>query len=218
MTDTLTQNTTNPALLNRDYTLLVDRSGSMSDPVKKGSNKTRWNAAEEGCVAVARKINEFDPDGITVYTFANHFKRQDNVGPEQVKTVFATQQPNGGTGTAEALSDAIENYFTRKKAGKAQPNGESFFVVTDGLPNDEDAVAKVITKAAARLEKSSEMSITFIQVGEDQHARDYLKRLDDDLEREGAKYDIVDTITMDDLGDKDLTQALSDAITEHKQH
>lgn len=215
-TDTLTTNPTNPALLNRDYTMLIDRSGSMSSPGTKMSS--RWKEAEEGAIAVARKTNEFDPDGITLYTFANHFKRQDNVGPEQVTTIFAKEEPNGSTNLGGCLSDAVENYFARKKAGKAQPNGESFFVVTDGLPDDESAVAKVITRAAGRLDKASEMSITFIQVGNDSHARDYLKRLDDDLEREGAKFDIVDTITMDDLGDKTLSEVLINAITEHKQH
>lgn len=219
VTDGLTQNAAiNPALLNRDYTLLVDRSGSMGDAAVTGQRKSRWEAAKEGAVAVARKINELDPDGITVYTFANHFKRQDNVGPDAVAQLFASQEPNGGTNLAGTLSDAIENYFGRKKSGKAQPNGESFLVVTDGCPDDEEAVVKVITKAAARIDSAKEMSITFIQVGQDAHARDYLKRLDDDLESEGAKYDIVDVITMDDIGDKSLTQVLSDAITEHKQH
>lgn len=216
MTDTLTTNPINPTLLNRDYTLLVDRSGSMSTPGKSG--KTRWKESEEGAIAVSRKINELDPDGITLYTFANHWKRSDNVGPDQVSVLFASEEPNGGTNLAGVLSDAVENYFKRKKAGTSQPNGESFLVVTDGLPDDENAVAKVITKAAARLDKASEMSITFVQVGNDAHASAYLKRLDDDLEKEGAKYDIVDTITMDDLGDRSLTQALTDAITEHKQH
>ena len=217
MTDNLTQNSGIPAaLLNRDYTMLVDRSGSMSNTGTKSAS--RWKEAEEGAIALSRKMNEFDPDGITLYTFANHFKRQDNVGPDEVIKIFAKEEPNGGTNLSDCLSDAIENYFSRKKSGKSQPNGESFFIVTDGLPDDESSVARVITKAAARLDKSSEMSMTFIQVGNDPHARDYLKRLDDDLEKEGAKYDIVDTITVDDLGSKSLAQALIDAITEHKQH
>lgn len=218
MNDNLTQNTTNPVLLNRDYTLLVDRSGSMGDAAIPGGKKSRWETAKEGAIAVARKINELDPDGITVYTFANHFKRQDNVGPDAVEKIFNSDEPNGGTNLAGTLSDAVENYFTRKKNGKAQPNGESFLVITDGCPDDETAVVQVIKKAAGRLDASKEMSITFVQVGQDAHARDYLKRLDDNLEAEGAKFDIVDVISMDDMGDKSLMQVLSDAITEHKQH
>jgi hypothetical protein len=68
-----------------------------------------------------------------------------------------------------------------------------------------------------RIDNAKELSITFVQIGDDTHARDYLKRLDDDLEAEGAKYDIVDVITMDDMGGKSLTQVLTDAILEHKQ-
>ena len=41
--------------------------------------------------------------------------------------------------------------------------------------------------------------------------------LDDDLEKQGAKYDIVDVITAEDLGTKNISDVIATAITEHKQ-
>lgn len=211
----------NPALLNRDYTVIIDRSGSMSHPVKPGSKISRYKAAEEATEALARKCNEFDPDGITVYPFSNHFERIDHTTPEKVEQIFHRLPPSGSTDLAGVLRDALlgtEGYITRKLKGKSQPNGEAIVVVTDGEPDDEEAVANVIVEATKRLTDPNELNITFLQVGDDQDATAFLKRLDDKLEAQGAKFDIVDTLTVDQMGDKDLTKVLVDAITEHKQH
>lgn len=54
----------NSIIENRDYTLIVDKSGSMSTADQPGG-KTRWSAAQESTLALARKCEQFDPDGIT---------------------------------------------------------------------------------------------------------------------------------------------------------
>lgn len=205
----------NAKLLNRDYTMIIDRSGSMGEPCPPA--KTRWMAAAEAATAVARKISEFDPDGITVYTFSNTFKRHENATADKVAEIFRTEEPNGSTALHAVLKDAIDNYFRRRDVGKSQPNGEAFFVITDGTPDDEKAVAQVIKAATLRVRDASELSITLIQVGTDARAKAYLHKLDDDLEAEGAKFDIVDTITMDDMGSQSLTDVITRAVTEHKQ-
>src|SRR6185369_12385275 len=53
----------------RDYTLIIDKSGSMSITDQPGG-RSRWAAAEEGAVALAQKCSTLDPDGITLYLFA----------------------------------------------------------------------------------------------------------------------------------------------------
>jgi hypothetical protein len=55
-------------ILNRDYTLILDKSGSMSKTDQPGG-RSRWVAAEESTLALARKCEKIDPDGLTVYTF-----------------------------------------------------------------------------------------------------------------------------------------------------
>jgi hypothetical protein len=53
-------------LENRDYTLIIDKSGSMATPDQKGG-RTRWATAQESTFALASKCEQFDPDGITIY-------------------------------------------------------------------------------------------------------------------------------------------------------
>lgn len=211
--------TVNPALLNRDYTIIGDRSGSMSTPCKNG--KSRWEALRESVVALTLETGKFDPDGVTFYLFSNHFKRISNVTFEKVEEIFRTYQPSGSTDLAGVLNDAVfgpEGYFTRKRQGKAQPNGELIIVATDGEPDDQEAVAKVIIQASKQMTNPNELNFTFVQVGNDPKATAYLKSLDDDLEKRGAKYDIVDTLTVDGMGDRNLNEVLVNAVLEHKQH
>jgi hypothetical protein len=63
--------------MNRDYTLILDKSGSMS--ITDQGGKSRWSYAQESILALARKCEQLDPNGITVYTFSGRFKRYDNV-------------------------------------------------------------------------------------------------------------------------------------------
>lgn len=228
MTNLNTPVNANPHLLDRDFTVIIDRSGSMAEPVAPGKTQTRWDAANEATVALARECDKYDPDGITVYAFGTRFQRFDNTTPDRVKDIFSQVKPNGSTRLAEVLEDAFygpQGYITRKRAGSAKKNGELFCVITDGHPDDEAAVAKIIVRASHDLTDPNEVNITLIQVGDDSGAKAFLANLDDKLEapqgQEGnvkyAKYDIVDTLTVDDLGGKDLTQVLVAAVTEHKQ-
>jgi hypothetical protein len=56
-------------LEDRDYTLIIDKSGSMSTKDQIGG-RSRWDVMQESTLALAAKCEEFDPDGITVYTFS----------------------------------------------------------------------------------------------------------------------------------------------------
>jgi hypothetical protein len=58
------------------------------------------------------------------------------------------------------------------------------------------------------------LAISFVQVGSDPQATKFLKILDDELQSVGAKFDIVDTITIDDMEDMTLTEVLLNAITD----
>ncbi|MBD0364464.1 MAG: hypothetical protein ICV55_17145, partial [Coleofasciculus sp. C3-bin4] len=53
-----------------------------------------------------------------------------------------------------------------------------------------------------------------IQVGNDATATQFLKALDDQLEGVGAKFDICDTITIDDMADITLSEVLLNAISD----
>lgn len=200
-------------LQDRDYTLIIDKSGSMSTPDQLGG-KSRWDAAQESTLAVARKCEQFDPDGITVYLFSGRFKRFENVTSSKVAQIFQENDPSGSTNLAGVLLDATSNYFQRKTAGQTKPSGETILVITDGEPDDRRAVMKVIIDASRLMDRDEELAISFIQVGSDATATRFLKALDDELQSAGAKFDIVDTVTLDDMEGMTLTEILLNAIAD----
>ncbi|MCC5635283.1 VWA domain-containing protein [Nostoc sp. CHAB 5844] len=200
-------------LESRDYTLIIDKSGSMATPDQKGG-RSRWVAAQESTLALASKCEQFDPDGITIYVFSGKFKRYENVTASKVTQIFQENDPSGTTDLAVVLKHATDDYFQRKAAGTTKLNGETILVVTDGEPDDRKAVMKVIIEASRRMDKDEELAISFIQVGSDQQATRFLKVLDDELQSAGAKFDICDTITMEDMEDLSLSEVLLNAIND----
>ncbi len=197
----------------RDYTLIIDKSGSMSTP-EQATGRSRWDTAQESTLALARKCEQFDPDGITVYLFSGKFKRYENVTSSKVAQIFQENDPSGTTNLAAVLQDATSNYLKRKAGGQTKANGETILVITDGEPDDRRAVMKVIIDTSRQMERDEELAISFIQVGNDQTATRFLKALDDELQGAGAKFDIVDTVTLDDMEGMTLTEVLLNAIAD----
>lgn len=200
-------------LENRDYTLIIDKSGSMATQDQKGG-RTRWFAAQESTLALASKCEQFDPDGITIYVFSGKFKRYENVTSSIVGQIFRENDPSGTTDLASVLKHATDDYLQRKAAGQTKPNGETILVITDGEPDDRKAVMRVIIEASRRIDRDEELAISFIQVGTDPQATRFLKVLDDELQSAGAKFDICDTITMEDMEDLSLSEVLLNAIND----
>lgn len=197
---------------NRDYTLIIDKSGSMSTPDQLGG-KSRWDAAQESTLALARKCEQFDPDGITVYLFSSRFRKYENVTSSKVAQIFQENDPAGSTDLAGALKAATDGYFQRKSAGQTK-DGETIIVVTDGEPDDRKGVMRTIIEASRQMERDEELAISIIQVGSDVTATRFLKALDDDLQGAGAKFDICDTITIDDMADMTLAEVLLNAVAD----
>ncbi len=201
------------AMQERDYTLILDKSGSMS--ISDGTDgRTRWEIVQESTLALARKCEQFDPDGITVYVFSGKFKRYDDVTSAKVSQIFLENDPMGRTNLAAVLQDATENYFRRKAAGEAKPNGETILVITDGEPDDRKAVFETIINASRQMERDEELAISLIQVGNDREATQFLQALDDRMQTVGAKFDICDTVTLEDMEDMSIVEILTNAIVD----
>lgn len=111
------------------------------------------------------------------------------------------------------LQDAINNYFQRPSQGRTKA-GETILVVTDGEPDDRKSVFEVIIQATKQLQSDEELAISFIQVGSDPQARQFLKALDEQLMSVGAKFDIVDTVTISEMEDMTLSEVLLNAIAD----
>lgn len=196
---------------NRDYTLIIDRSGSMSKADQPGG-LTRWDAVQESVLALARKCEQFDPDGLTVYLFSSRFKRFDNVTSDKVEDIFLENEPMGRTNLAIVLQDAVRNFLDRKRSGSGEKDGETLLVIMDGEPDDKRAVVEIIVDTTKQLDRDEELAISFIQIGDDSGARQFFKALDDQLQDIGAKFDICDTLTLDEMEDMSLVEVLTNAI------
>lgn len=200
-------------LAGRDYTLIVDKSGSMATKDMPGG-KTRWEAAKESTFALASKCESFDPDGITVYTFSSAWKKYENTTAAKVDDIWKENEPMGGTELHTVLKDAFDGFFSRKKAGTSKENGEIILVVTDGEPSSQKDVARVIVDASKKLDRDEELAVSFLQIGKDEGASRFLKSLDDDLTGQGAKFDIVDTVTFEEAENMTMTELLLKAAND----
>jgi len=161
--------------------------------------KTRWHYAQKTMKILAPAITECDKDGATLYFFSEKpFKNYKNItNPDDFESLFEQNQPNGGTDLHGVLSVAIENHFHNYKKTKKP---ETILVLTDGQPDEEDSVYELIAKTSKKLDDSKQLSITFIQIGSSESAHYFLKQLDNNLKKWGAKHDIVDTQNQDELG------------------
>lgn len=174
-----------------DFYLLGDKSGSMGGPVKAGSSRSRWLAMQETMTAVARAISAIDTDGITIGFFGGApTPIATGITPEKVEGLFADKRPSGSTPTDTALAAMLAEANKSKKK-------DFIIVFTDGEPDDQNALAKVIKDQANSQSADDECTILFVQVGDDAGAAKSLAALDDNLK--GAKFDIVDAKTLDEL-------------------
>lgn len=201
-------------LTNRDYVLVLDKSGSMEER-DTPTGQSRWDYAKESTMAIARRVQEYDPDGIVVVPFAGTHRVYENVTPEKVQDIFRENSPMGGTVLGPVLKAVFDSYKSRKAAGQTKPNGELLIVITDGQPQDESEVSKEIVRFGNSLDNADdEYGIAFFQVGKDRGATNFLRKLDDELVKQGAKNDIVDTKTMEELETIGLQEALVAALND----
>ena len=170
-----------------DFVIAIDTSGSMAEPVKAGSSRTRWEAVQESAMTLIRDVQAIDQDGLGLVLFGRQVESFDGVTADKAREVFASHGPRGSTPLAEALDAAFA------LAGKSDKK-DMIIVFTDGVPDDREAAAKRIVAQANSQANDDDCTVLFIQVGDDAAATRYLQSLDDALS--GAKFDIVDVKTV----------------------
>jgi AAA+ ATPase superfamily predicted ATPase len=198
----------------RDYTLIIDRSPSMNkvdNPLE--DDRSRWEIIREATEDFARQMDERDPDGITIHLFSRTYQSFYSQNADDVEGIFDDYRPGGsGTKLGRVLQKAFDDYFERRDKGELKKDGEWILVVTDGKPDSEQEVFKVIANATHKLQERSELGITFLRIGNDKGAEAFLQKVDDWLVKDyGAKLDICDTKSFDDLEDLDFNDLLRDA-------
>eukprot|EP01101_Sappina_pedata_P007944 TRINITY_DN4300_c0_g1_i3.p3 TRINITY_DN4300_c0_g1~~TRINITY_DN4300_c0_g1_i3.p3 ORF type:complete len:210 (-),score=72.73 TRINITY_DN4300_c0_g1_i3:23-652(-) len=186
----------------RDYIIILDKSGSMSGGL--------WNQAKEA----TRKLTPFacqaDPDGITFYLFSSptsrHPKYENIKDHQDVEAIFSDCKPGGTTDLAGVMNQAFQEHFSKNHSPT------TILVVTDGVPDDQKSVKREIISAANRILRDEELSVTFIQIGGDKNATKFLIELDDDLQSAGARFDIVDRVTSEEMNGMTFEQFINKSL------
>ena len=194
--------------------MIIDKSGSMAG--------SRWRDAQKAVEALAPGVVRADPgtlrwypryesgnlpvrglspyrgvarvDGVGMWFFSGpgqHVYYDGIKSAEQVRELFRRHSPGGTTDLAGVLELAIDQHWRR--GGKP----ETMLIITDGEPNDREAVKRVIIEAANTIERDEDLSLSFIQIGNDKQAHEFLKELDSGLV--GARFDIVDEVTQEQM-------------------
>lgn len=203
-------------LQNRDYTIILAKT-SASTAKEPPGYEHRWQDAYESIINLVRACQKFDTDGVTMYVSCrnckeDNFQQYKYVMPEKLREIVEAHYPPYELDLLGVLQKTLDDYFGRKAANQAKPNGEIIIILIDGEPLDRMQVAKVIVEATHKLDNHRELGIGFVQVGEDLLARGFLKALDEDLTHTGAKFDIVDTKMIGQLEANSLLQFLLDTL------
>lgn len=216
-------------LSSRDIIVLVDRSGSMQEkdcpPQRYGLQFltrwgqplepiSRWDWCENEMMRFSNLTSGFLRQGMKVVMFASDQTSYSNVRLHQIAQIFHRNYPSGSTNAAPALKAQLDWYFQNRVNARQNTRPVAIAIITDGLPNNTRALKKAIVDATRSMQRPDEIAITFLQVGNDRNGIKLAHELDDDLVRQGAMFDIVDSKDFSELLQIGLARALVDSITE----
>lgn len=190
----------------------VDISGSMNKKEEDYGWQSRFAFVQDQIGYLAADLATFDEDGIDVITFNHDVKLTRNVdSPKAVKELFANNRAGGSTNTTGAVKQAYELHKEYRK----DPNFKStlVLVITDGKPNDPGKLESELVRISQKVKHHAAIGFTFLQVGNDKGAEQYLQHLDDMK----VQNDIVDRKSFTDLmeGEKlSLAKVLADCLND----
>ncbi len=191
-------------LANHNIVLLVDNSASMG--TRDCGNLSRWewcqgqtnNMYKEAEKAVGNKLN--------IVIFNSNYRSYQQCTLQRVGDVFKQNTPTGESFMAPAISEALNS--VRGKLNYGQPAVVA--IITDGRPSDADQVKKLVVAATKDIVNPDLLTITFIEIGS---YFPYLRELDNDLTKQGAKSDIVTVFPFWQVNSMGLLRALAKAVT-----
>ncbi len=212
-------------LSTHDVVLIIDKSRSMSktdcasaaDSLNAATSDlinqpclpvSRWQWCQEQTLDLTKKTQGALPAGITVELFAEQTVIYNNVNAKDIENIFTVNHPRGNTNTALALKNQLRQYFDRRNRLGDLAKPLLLVVVTDGCPNEPSTLRYAIIDATQQMRTREEISITFLQVGNDANGGKILSELDQRLIEQKAKFDIVDVKPFAEVSKIGLASAL----------
>ena len=161
-------------------------------------SRFRTTSRRQGIIA---QISQIDPDGVEVVCFpgsggeggADYDITRNVKHTEGLEEMVTAHPPGGDCLMAPAMEAVLKEAFER--GFDERPC--SILVLTAGRPTDHEALSNLLAEAATKVSKDSDLTVTFVQVGDNEWATNYLKELDTELtttSASGEHIDIVDTI------------------------
>ena len=212
---------------NHDVVVLVDKSGSMTEkdcPAPfigafgflaggRSGMLSRWDWCREQIYSLSKQAAPVLRNGLTLVFFDKDANVFPNVMSDQIPQLFANTTPGGGTNMAKAVKQQMDDYFARRGYG-ARPL--AMVIITDGVPDSAQHLKSVICDATRKMSRPGEISISFLQVGQDRGGSSLLFDLTN-LQSEGAEYNIVDSHPFAQVAQEGLGRALVESIEAHDQ-
>ncbi|HEY9868851.1 MAG TPA: hypothetical protein V6D08_06775 [Candidatus Obscuribacterales bacterium] len=171
---------------------------------------SRWQWCVEQALDLAGQKARVPGRAVTLVLFARDYDVYENVSLGQLPRIFSNAGLGKGTYMAAPLDRQLSEFFRRRQAGYDRPLAVA--VITDGVPDDSEALLGTIIDATRNLKSPRELSITFLHVGTDLRGQQLLDMLDHGLVARGARYDIVHTRAFSELLEKGLTRVLIESI------
>ncbi|RPB03813.1 hypothetical protein L873DRAFT_1800333 [Choiromyces venosus 120613-1] len=189
-----------------DTVFVVDDSASMAGKY--------WDQLGQALETITTIATKYDSDGIDIHFLnSSQYDRTHITSPSSVRDLFNRVQPAGVTPTGTCLDRILREYLDKYADAKAAfgtpstsspgphptmyaslPKPLNILVLTDGEPTDDPE--SVIVAAARSLDKLNaplhQIGIQFIQIGNEEGAREALEELDDALEEIYGIRDMVD--------------------------
>lgn len=193
-----------------DITILLDSSGSMGSRLS-AVNESKWEWCQDEIYNLAQEAEKLGSGTFDLCPFASSYQLTTDCNAEKCMRVLQGVRFGGGTNLAGPLNDVLEN-----RMGKPHSKPLLIIVITDGLVSDEK-IEDVLIDTARRMKSAREARVLFLQVGDDSHGQRLAEILDNDLTSMGAPYDIVNSITSDELLNLGLRRGLIRALSKPQE-
>lgn len=220
-------------LANHDLVLIIDQSGSMRTPdcpysgvgraagtimnilLGPAASISRWDWCRDQAMKLAHETRYVSSKGLTVILFSNRYAIFQNVTLNQIPMIFSQNSPYGGTNLTEPLRVTIADYFNRRDRTRGNVKPLAISIVTDGIPDNEGSVREALIEATRFMRSPNEITVTFFLIGNNAYdGQAFVSDLDRNLMREGARYNIVRSVSFWNLEKLGLPKALADALDE----
>jgi hypothetical protein len=186
---------------------VIDISGSMgASDGTDGLSKFEW--CREQVSSLADRLAPYTRT-VDITVFNNRYQTAESCNRDAISAIYSGIRPGGGTALALPLLDRCERALAKRQAG-GRPT--LIAVITDGLPHDQQTVCQNLITFSQKLNHPDDVIVTVLQIGENFNGQAFCVDLDDNLVSHGAKYDIIDTRTFDELRTESMPTALVHAL------